>query len=1314
MAELISTTASFVTQGEQRAAAMLQQLPASWVVICNKTLPTRDGRSYELDFIVIGKRWVFLLDEKSWRGKIIGNDELWMKDDGSTERSPLSKADYIAKVLAGHINWRVPPLKNGEHYVRGGVLLSATEEPPMIREPRAANGVFLLKEACQRLMAIDSQGGNPDVGRLRDAIKKSLVDLSNRLTVPERINDLFTIDEAIAIRPGVRLFHATMDGGVPRLLMVYDLGKDPLAATDLRNFYLRECKVLQELHATGLVAEVKDPFLWSDDFLILPIVPIKGKPLSTYPRPETREEFSQELLIAAACFKGLDIIHSRDILHRAIGPDTVYVLQGGQNPKIAFANFFAARMGTNSIAASLDKAALAAEDPYASYDLTVGYEFATPTTDMFSLALVFLERLSSISIATIRTAIDTDTLPDIQQRWSFIPGEINAELAALFQQILIPESHAAPLTSKEIATQLTELARRLRTEVQEEETYLLNGQYKVERILGQGAMARTFLVRRTDYPELELSVLKQFHQPEEVFDQAKDEYRALMEVKSSYFPSIREIYHLQDDAHIKMEYIPGPTLQNIEAEFPWPLDRWWVFAQDLLNALEELEKKELLHRDIKPSNIILSEDDNHLVLIDFGFAMQQSAASKIRFAGTPLYLPPEAISSSKPPPSCDRYAAGVVLFKMLTGYLPFELGNGQRRDLRIPPEIIDEKVRRIAQVLLRVVANDPSERPESTSQIRQELQNAMLAIEEPEETRQLPDQTNLWVDNIRSLYRNSTTGNANNRGLDTDFVRETYVQTALDQQLLPAIFMHHPHVVFLTGNPGDGKTAFLEQVQQELEKRRARRTEHDASGWQWEDKGHIFRSCYDASESHDGYSADDQLARRLEGLQGAHAPTTPLTVLIAINDGRLVDFFDRHKERFSWLAAQVQQFRHNMELPSTDVWIVNLTRRSFVGFPDADYPSIFTSVVNSLISEDKWAICDSCSAQTVCPIRANAVALRKKKIRQRLEYLLLLTHLRHQRHTTMRDLRSALAYLITGNASCTHVHASRHDEEASASLIDLNYWRSAFAPLEIQDELLKDLMALDPARFPHPHLDRYLHFHQFIEEAEARQALFADETDLPVQRFKDEIEWMAAMKRRLYFEAKSVKAQADTGLTLPKVRAVSLLPYKFADIFIALLDDSLEDAIRILELLALGILRSDGIVEDDNLLKGTLSVQVSASEEQQLMVLKQFPLSNFKLHGEQSASEEMIERIPETVILEHVSGFPRLEITLDLFELLMRMANGLLPDALEYQPLLEDLKSFKDALLLEETRELVLIEGGYRVHRITQEAGRIVHTAIYM
>ncbi len=627
-------------------------------------------------------------------------------------------------------------------------------------------------------------------------------------------------------------------------------------------------------------------------------------------------------------------------------------------------------------------------------------------------------------------------------------------------------------------------------------------------------------------------------------------------------------------------------------------------------------------------------------------------------------------------------------------------------------QIADKKLRRIAGALLRAVSNDPVERPATLEQMRQELQTAFLAVEEPIRKEPLQEVSNPWVNNIRSLYRNSEVGNQNNRGLDSAFVRETYVPTALDEQLLPAIFEQQPKAIFLCGNPGDGKTAFLEQVQQELQRQRASAIRQDPSGWEWELHGHVYRSCYDASESHGGLNADQQLTEKLRGLDGHAQPASHLTVLVAINDGRLADYFLRHKEQFPWLAKHMEIGRETGEIEGLDVWVVDLKKRAFVNLPDAEDASVFRRVLQSLVTENQWQICESCVAQAICPLRNNALALRKSRVIQRLEYLFLLSHLRRQRHTTMRDLRSALAYLITGNKSCEQIHAARHEADAGASLVNISYWQSAFAPLEQSDESLVDLMPLDPARFPHPHLDRFLHFHQAAQDAEQRRLLFVDKKDVDPQRFTGETEWIAAFKRRAYFDVGKPTTGVEDGVLLPKIRWLFLLPYQHSKRFMMLLDGRLsdEEMQRLCEKLALGILRSDGVMED--VPAGKLSVKVSASQEQQLVILKQLPLEEFALNVEYPHGTDMVERLPEIVTLQHHSGTPRLEISVDLFELLMRMAEGLQPTAPEFLPLLEDLRLFKDVLLLHETRDLVLVENQRRVHLVTQRDHKVVRTRL--
>jgi len=1292
MAEIVKA-GEFATEGERRAAGELANLPADWIVICNKMLPTSNGRTFEIDFIVIGKRHVFLIDEKSWYGQIRGSDQLWVRSDGASVSSPLNKVNYIAGILAEYLRTRVPVFgQERGRFVNAGVLLSLSERVPPIKDPRIDTQLFIFSNVCARLVHVDQSGGNALVGQYRTVIRDKLVDLSDRPKVPSEVG-VYTIEDASDGLPGTRILLAKIPGGERRILYLYDLGRDPLRTSDRRAFYLREFQTLRSLRDTGLVAEVKDPFTWSDDYLVVPIEPLPGKSLGALAQPQTRDDLITDLLLAEACFKGLDQIHSRNILHRAISPGAIQVLQGGQSLRIAFTNFYAARVEEASIALSLDT--LQIEDPYAAPDLASSYGLATAATDLFSLALVFIVRISDTTIQQLRAA-EAFVVPELTARWPSLPADVMGDLSTILRSIVAPEHGRPARSAATVAGLIGDLARRLRTETTTELIgRRLDNRYEIIQLLGQGAMARTYLVKDTVYSGIGVFALKQFMYPSVVLEQAASEFNVLRQISSRHLPRIFEIYPPENDAHIKMEYIPGPTLQAIEKEFPWSIERWWPFAQQLLEAIEELERRQLLHRDVKPANIILHEEDGRVVLIDFGFATPQGAEALA--AGTVLYQPPEAQRADTPPADTDRYAASVVMFRVLTGALPFE---GRDRTRPTIPDQIEGHGRRLARVLLSAVNPDPGQRPKSVAELCDQLRTAMQSLDEVKED--LPKQENRWVNLVRGLYRNSGAGNADNRGLDSDFVRQTYVPTALDEQLLPEIFERRPRAIFLCGNPGDGKTAFLEQVRIELARRGGDERQADASGWEFVYEGHTYRSCYDASESHNGRSADEQLTERLRGLEGDAPPDGALTVLVAINDGRLADYFERLRSTFIWLGHLVDLTLTRGTDINVPVWLIDLKQRAFVQLPGEMHPSILQRVLDQLVEPTQWEICQECAARSLCPILRNAVMLRSPIVRPRLERLFLIAHLRRQRHITMRDLRSALAYLITGNLSCADVHMAQQRDDAGASLILHSYWQSAFAPLEQSDEVLGDIGVIDPARQSQPHLDRYLHFRQAPADAPDRRSLFITEDDIPIHRFANESEWIGATKRRLYFEAVEPAPVLGGGATLPWS---SLLPYRYASEYI----DVLASHIRlrqILDRLALGLLRSDGVFIDSP--AGALSLVVSHSAVQQLVVLKQYALDDFLLNIQKPRSTGLIETIPEVLMLEHRAGTPRLEITLELYDLLMRLADGLQSDAPEFRPLLEDLDPFKSTLLLRETRDLVLVENQRRVYNLEQRNGKII------
>lgn len=1301
----------FATDGERRAAEALRGLPDDWVVISNKTLVTRDARSFEIDFLVLGDHYVFAIDEKSWRGRIHGGDQVWVRPDGSSERSPLGKIDYVANVLAGELRARVAGLRDvRDHFVHGCVLLSGAEEQPRVRDPRATDGIYLLENAVEQLVRFDQRANHQPISEFRRAIKDVLIDLSNRPRFPKRIGD-YQIEEILSNRPGSYAAKATHDLAGPRTLTVYRIEG---ASPEVRAFYMREFEAIRQLQATGLTPELLDPFTWSEEFLVIPSAPPEGRALGSLKPPEGAEDFVAELSLAAMAFDALAQVHQGGVVHRAISPDTVNVVGTVREPRrILFSGFFAARVvGPVSVAAHLDE--LKITDPYAAPELALSYGLAEPDSDVYSLALVFLERLSGLRPSDLALGDAAPKLRDrLAERWSQLPSWAITATAELFERALAPgrmasgeDPGAQRPSADSCAARLRAVIRLLHASEAQTSGRLLDGRYRVRRPLGEGASGRTYLVEDTEIDDTlpRTFVVKIFHHPEAVREQAGREFAALQHVQSTHLPRTYDCYPPQCDVHLKIEYVPGPTLAEVRGEFPWDEGRWWRFAEGLLAALETLERHDLRHRDLKPSNIILRSGDDQPVLVDFGFVVPANTPAQP--AGSIGYLPPEAYTSSLPPESADRYAAAVILHGALTG-----VGPGEELLEPLPP-----RRERLREVLLRAASPRADERYLSAAEFRRALEAERRApeVQQPEERpagAELVRQINHWVDAVRGLYRDSATGNADNRGLDSDFARDTYVPTALDEQLRPAILRDRPPAVFLSGNPGDGKTAFLERFRQELATLGGTLRESDPSGWEWMLAGHVFRSCYDASESHGGRSADEQLGRRLRGLEGIGRPSEPLTVLVAINDGRLADFFERHDEEFPWLADQLNFGADDGVVGPDRPWVIDLKRRAFVGLDDSDAgtTSVFQRVLSSLVAPESWAICRTCIAQADCPMLANAVALRGEsdggQARRRLERVVALTHLRRDFHPTMRDLRSTLSFLVTANLSCEQVHRAREGTESSDLLgAERRFWQRAFVPPEGADDLLRGLGRLDPGRFARPRLDRFLALQDGVLQEERVVGLFpaadgraaAEATPTHYQNLHD---WVAAAKRRLYFHGQ------ERELDGVSFSPMTLLPYRHAERFLAALRGEV-DLGELLVDLARGITRSDGIAAD--ILDRALCVRVEQSDAQQLTVLKRFPIDDFKLRVICPSRATLVEAIPEVLELSYRGDTPLLSIELDLFELLLRFAEGLRPSAPEYRPLLEDLVPFKNSLILASTHELVLLEAERRIHRITQREGKIV------
>lgn len=145
-------------------------------------------------------------------------------------------------------------------------------------------------------------------------------------------------------------------------------------------------------------------------------------------------------------------------------------------------------------------------------------------------------------------------------------------------------------------------------------------------------------------------------------------------------------YGVEDDGLLFMvlEYVEGVTLGAVLREGPLESGRALHIMRQVLESLAEAHRLGLVHRDIKPANIMLTTDHlgrEEIKVLDFGIAKMhgempdEGETARGQVIGSPKYMAPEQIRRHQLGPYTDVYAAGVVLYEMITGSPPFTEGS---------------------------------------------------------------------------------------------------------------------------------------------------------------------------------------------------------------------------------------------------------------------------------------------------------------------------------------------------------------------------------------------------------------------------------------------------------------------------------------------------------------------------------------------------------------------------------------------------------------------------------------------------------------
>ena len=197
--------------------------------------------------------------------------------------------------------------------------------------------------------------------------------------------------------------------------------------------------------------------------------------------------------------------------------------------------------------------------------------------------------------------------------------------------------------------------------------------------------------------------------------------------------------------YIAMEYVEGPTLaQVLEASAPLPPERVVALMLQLCGALTDAHDCGVIHRDLKPSNILVTPLGAHgfVRVVDFGLAMPIQGAHERHgtLFGTPSHMAPEQIVGAEVGPAADLYALGVILYRMLTGRLPFEASSVDtmlEAHLMLPPpslEGVDGVPERLAWLTQKLLAKRPGDRIASAATVAAFLRGARITASAPART----------------------------------------------------------------------------------------------------------------------------------------------------------------------------------------------------------------------------------------------------------------------------------------------------------------------------------------------------------------------------------------------------------------------------------------------------------------------------------------------------------------------------------------------------------------------------------------------------
>ncbi len=262
--------------------------------------------------------------------------------------------------------------------------------------------------------------------------------------------------------------------------------------------------------------------------------------------------------------------------------------------------------------------------------------------------------------------------------------------------------------------------------------------YRITALIGTGGMAHVYHAENiVSHHSVAIKVLK-------------DEYLDNLEFLRRFEGEASAVLHLSHDNIVRaygvgeyenlpfiiLEYVEGITLKElIQTNSPMPSRVAVSIIAQILDALGEAHNCGIIHRDVKPQNVIVSPN-GRAKLADFGIAREASATT-MTFAGSTIlgsvhYLSPEQAKGVPVTTASDLYSAGIILYEMLTGTVPFSGDNSvtvalkHLNDTPTQPIAINPRIpHALNDVIMKALEKDTGRRYNSAKAMKRDLYRAL-------------------------------------------------------------------------------------------------------------------------------------------------------------------------------------------------------------------------------------------------------------------------------------------------------------------------------------------------------------------------------------------------------------------------------------------------------------------------------------------------------------------------------------------------------------------------------------------------------------